>query len=58
MELYSLDFFKMSNGMDISVLEVEADSCDGSSGALSGDLQRKGNNMQSFGNRIASLSAV
>lgn len=44
--------------MNISMLEVEANISNGSSDALSGDLQRKGNNTQSMGNRIASLSTV
>lgn len=58
MELYRLDFFKLCNYMNISMLEVEADISNGSSDALSGDLQRKANNMQSMGNRIALLLAV
>lgn len=58
MELYRLDFFKLCSSMTISMLEVEADISNGSSDALSGDLQRKGNNMQSMGNRIALLLAV
>lgn len=44
--------------MNISMLEVEADISNGSSDALSGDLQRKGNNMQSMGSRIALFLAV
>lgn len=56
MKFSNLNFFKMCNSISISVLEVGADISNGSSDALSGDLQRKGNNMQSMGNRIAALS--
>lgn len=44
--------------MNISVRNQSKDVSNGSSDALSDDLQRKGNGMQSTGNRIASLSAI